>query len=105
MHPYRRIAADADLHLADKLQLAVADAIKVSGKDRDTRERHALAMARILHPEKLPKGGCTAARTADLTADCAAAALGTACRGAPAMAGSLHPEKLLHRGALGAAWF
>ncbi len=36
--------------------MAVADQIKSSGKDRATRERHALAMARILQPERLPKG-------------------------------------------------
>lgn len=51
------MAADPDLGLGAKLALAVADQIKSSGKDRATRERHALAMAQILHPDQLPKGG------------------------------------------------
>jgi hypothetical protein len=52
------MSQDPDLAwLAPKLALAVADQIKGSGKDRETKERHALAMARILQPEKLPKGG------------------------------------------------
>ena len=90
--PARRIAADADLHLADKLQLAVADAIKTSGKDRETRERHALAMARILQPDKLPKGGCTAPLALLLVLPglycpaCTAAARDAACPDARAMA-------------------
>ncbi|KAL4856079.1 Protein CHROMATIN REMODELING 5 [Chlorella vulgaris] len=53
---WERMSQDPDLAwLAPKLALAVADQIKGSGKDRETKERHALAMARILQPEKLPK--------------------------------------------------
>ncbi|PRW57711.1 CHROMATIN REMODELING 5 isoform A [Chlorella sorokiniana] len=50
-----KISEDADLGLAEKLQVAVADQIKSSGKDRETRERHALAMARIVDPNRWPK--------------------------------------------------
>ncbi|PSC73016.1 CHROMATIN REMODELING 5 [Micractinium conductrix] len=54
---WEAISADSELVpiLREKLSVAVADMIKAGGKDRATRERHALAMAKILQPEKYPK--------------------------------------------------